>query len=1001
LTLIKIKDLPIYYAKIPLSKLEKPIKNFIGRNSILNDIKESINSSKNKIFIIIGHSGSGKSTLINYLLNENFSVRETNFAYWMNSDEGKFKFEFQQFAELLKVNANNDENELINDVYNVLERLNKITRIFLIFDNCESWYSIKKYFNLDRLENLNIFAFITTRNCSFTTSESLHVFQSIYLNCFDRSECFDYLRLNLIVNAEKGLDLKSYLDLIRVKKRPYDLLKLVANIKLNYFPKKSNFNVLEKLAAQKNLWDVLKLISFMDSDFIPVDLISIMIKIEDKTLETLEDLALISITKREYSIGYTVLECFQSEIKKFLESKRNNRQLLECKQNLISVLEEIFNDKNISTKKVFYRSIRKTMSLFLSNSNLTTPIKKASLFFKFAEFCMYWKDFSEAIGFYKKLLKLNKSLIMNSNEGFIHSFSNEKILHFIGNAYYMQADHGNALEFFNKSLKINQETSIIAKNLFFIGMIYKEKVMYQESLNYLNKILNIQAELNDNIIIKANETIGNIYKKQGKYYLAMKYFEDCLKLIETGSENNEMKFHILKMIGDALRNQGKYEMAIEHYNKILSSQINSLEIDILNGIALVYCDQGKYDLSLEYYNKSMDVYRKLLDDDNDDGNLGIAKIISCIGKVLTKQKKYDLALENFEKALILYEKHSFRNCKLDIAFLFNNMGSIYNALKNFELALDYYKRSYNLYRTLFESNKHTEIAILLNNIASVHCNQGNYHLALSFYLESLKCLENIFRNENHSLIAGTLNNIGLAHKNLGYFKTAIVYFERALKMEENIFGSFNHPNIARTLNNMASVSFAEEDYNKAISYYEKSFQINRKIYPNGHAHVAITLNNIANVYKKQNNLRLALEYFDMSLHENRNLPIQDYMNEAKLCDEIASIHFYFGDYQKALSFYEESLKCYFKIKLEISHGLINNLQENIIKCKNGIKRLAKSEKNIFFKTQFHKIFDFFIRKNTNRIEEYSKLSEVYKKNLDQLIIFILLIHSMAYFIIFI
>ena len=177
--------------------------------------------------------------------------------------------------------------------------------------------------------------------------------------------------------------------------------------------------------------------------------------------------------------------------------------------------------------------------------------KKANLIFEKALFFAESKKSTAAIYISKGSLEINKS------------------------------NYTKALDFFFKSLKINEEindTKGIAKSYYKISTTYNELKDNKKALSYnkkslfLHKKLKMKRETCDNLIL-----MGEIYRDYDKKYtLALEYF---LKAFKLGTAIND-KFiiaHVNSKIGQIYQLQDKYELALKHIfiGKKTAQEINS------------------------------------------------------------------------------------------------------------------------------------------------------------------------------------------------------------------------------------------------------------------------------------------------------------------------------------------------------------------------------------------------------------------------------------------
>jgi adenylate cyclase len=219
-------------------------------------------------------------------------------------------------------------------------------------------------------------------------------------------------------------------------------------------------------------------------------------------------------------------------------------------------------------------------------------------------------DISKALEYYHKSLKIQEEI--GCKVGIATSFNN------IGFIYQNQGDFPKALEYFHKSLKIDEEIGNkkgIASVLNNIGLIFYNLGDIPKALEYWHKSLKIQEEIvNKKGIAASLNNIGAIYKDQDDLPKALEYFHKSLKIDEEIG-NKGGKASRLNNIGLIYYDQGDLTKALEYYHKSLKIQeeIGDKEgvARSLNNIGLIYYDQGDLPKALEYYHKSLKIQEEI------------------------------------------------------------------------------------------------------------------------------------------------------------------------------------------------------------------------------------------------------------------------------------------------------------------------------------------------------------------------------------------------------
>jgi class 3 adenylate cyclase/Tfp pilus assembly protein PilF len=370
----------------------------------------------------------------------------------------------------------------------------------------------------------------------------------------------------------------------------------------------------------------------------------------------------------------------------------------------------------------------------------------------------------------------------------------------IGGNLFALGDFDEALDYFQKSLKLNEESkdsSEIAKNLTNIGNIYYNLSNFSIALNYYQKALKIDIEIDDKEgEADNNGNIGNIYSDLTNYKSALKYYSKALKIHE--------KINNRRGIATILGNMGT-----------------------------AYLDSKQYDKALTNFSKALELWELF-------GNkFGIATNLGNIANTYNYLSDYQLAITNYEKALAINEEIGN---KFGSAAIMGNMGGLYYNLtrdtvisrlkeKNSIIHLD---KEYNIERSIKYSEKATELAESIGSrdmlsefygyLEKAYALKGDFKRAYSYQREWIELRDSIFSVQKTKEIAkleatkqGELNekeiklrDLELTRKNneqyvlfLGFGGAAImlllVFFER--RKSEKLLLNILPAKIAKRLKN--------------------------------------------------------------------------------------------------------------------------------------------------------------------------------------------------------
>jgi len=221
--------------------------------------------------------------------------------------------------------------------------------------------------------------------------------------------------------------------------------------------------------------------------------------------------------------------------------------------------------------------------------------------------------------------------------------------------------------------------------------------------------------------------IGSIYRRKGKYDLALLNYNNSINNFSLASDSAGMNLSYLNR-GLILRKTAKYDLALKDYYSVLRYYEKNYNASILcntnNNIGIVYKDLKNYTEALMHYKKAAEFSVKL----NNTSYLFSAN--NNIAVVYTLQKNFKEALNFYNKNLIILEK---KPNKYKLAQTYHNIGNCFFALKQYYLALEYYNKSLKLKESI--GNKDF-ITTTLNSLGITYYMTNNLNKALIYSKEA-------------------------------------------------------------------------------------------------------------------------------------------------------------------------------------------------------------------------------------------------------------------------
>jgi tetratricopeptide (TPR) repeat protein len=508
------------------------------------------------------------------------------------------------------------------------------------------------------------------------------------------------------------------------------------------------------------------------------------------------------------------------------------------------------------------------------------------------------------------------------------------LFHQLGRIKDGQGKYAEAIEFYEKSLEIEQKTlpanhPHLATSYNNIGGVYDHMGEYSKVLSYYEKALEIRQKTlpaNHPLLATSYNNIGSVYNNMGEYSKALPYYEKALEIFQkTLPANHPSLATSYNNIGLVYNSMGDYSKALSYYEKALEIWQKTLPANhpdlatSYNNIGAVYNNMGEYSKALSYYEKALEIRQKSLPANHPY----LATSYNNIGAVYYKMDEYSKALSCYEKALEIWQKTLPANHP-SLAAFYNNIGLVYYNMGEYSKVLSYYEKALEIRQTLPENHPH--LAAFYNNIGAVYDNMGEYSKALSYYEKALEINQKTLP-ANHPDLDTSYNNIAGVYYKIGEYSKALSYNEKSLEIRQKTLPA-NHPDFAQSYNNIAGMYNNMGQYSKALPYYEKVLEISQKTLPANHPLLATFYNNIGAVYDNMCEYSKALSYNEKSLEIRQKTLPANHPDFAQSYNNTGSIYNKMGEYSKALSYFEHALGI-LQRSLPPNHPSIQDVRESI------------------------------------------------------------------------
>lgn len=259
-------------------------------------------------------------------------------------------------------------------------------------------------------------------------------------------------------------------------------------------------------------------------------------------------------------------------------------------------------------------------------------------------------------------------------------------------------------------------------------------------------------------------------------------------------------------IASVYKQQGDFQSALKYYYKsleILEKEQNNNCINVYNSIAFVYQELGNYDKAEVIYRKVLNIIAKGLDNYSYNINsFDIGTTYNNLATILRQQHKYTEAIQLYNKALVVFNK-TFNNAHPSVATTLNNLAIVYCDLKEYAHALECYYQALSIREKILGLN-HPDTAKTYIGIAEIYDIQNDYEKSILLYEKALNIYNNALGTEN-PYVTTTYTKIASLYQKQGNYQKALNYYDKALKIQ--------HESLA--LNGVVSnsINFIGEDNN--------------------------------------------------------------------------------------------------------------------------------------------------------------------------------------------
>jgi hypothetical protein len=751
---------------------------FLDRPKLLVDIESKLLGKEGiRTVSFIGCGGAGKTTLARqYARQQNvpliWEVNAETKESLMASLEAlayaasKTQEEKRELREIQEVkNPSEREGQLL--IF-LKRRLKAQSNWLLIYDNVELLTDIQPYFPHDPKNWGNGRVIITTQNTNIKRNSYVENMKVVNIGELNEAEKISLFNKILTLDEDPvspllqdslqkknflkeippfPLDISTAAYFLKDMQIPYDQYLNHINAQTEDFDetqqsilkdvgkyKKTRYAIISLSLKQimninKEFKDVLVLISLLDSQNIPKDLLY------------------------SYKGKYTV-ESFVQELKK--------RSL---------ILE---NNSDIPTFSI-HRSVQK---IFLSYLIKNYKLQKGSLLIQsiINEFEQYCSSVIEKEDVPRSKLLENHCLQLLNHKNLLTNDMKGTIKAILGRIYFYSDKHVHAEKFLEESLidlkdYYGDNHIQLARPLVYLGSIYRTSGKREKAKDFLEKSISIYNKYTPKDYLGfswALAQLGNAHKEFGEYKKARDLLKKSIEMQRLpGNTDNVKLAWIFTYLADVFRILGEYEEGkyyseeslrifrkiygddhvrtawalsylgyihgilgnykkalslIEESLNILSKHFSTDHISFISGyadIGMIYSYLGYYEKSKSFFEKVLKIMSKYYGEDE----FRKAYPLVFLANSYISLGNYSLAKSILEKNLTIHKQY-FGDTHLKVSWVSSYLGNAYKKLGEHEKAKDALKKSLFTYERHY-GESHIETARILRDLGEVYLLEGN------------------------------------------------------------------------------------------------------------------------------------------------------------------------------------------------------------------------------------------------------------------------------------
>ncbi|MBN9344093.1 MAG: hypothetical protein BGO76_06340 [Caedibacter sp. 38-128] len=779
--------------------LSVPTDNsLLMRPYFMAQIEESLKENRSiQTVALVGIGGAGKTTLA-----RQYAQSQKSSVVWEINAETKesLRNSFENLAYALA--RTEEQKKILKEIEEIKDAQERGEKVFLfatemlraysgwllLYDNIEKFADIQKYFpyNPDVWGQGKVI--VTTRDNNIVSNN--YVDKYLYIDELSPQEKLAlFVKImsngnkNISTSVEKQqaekfladlppfpLDISvagHYLRMTNVKYEQYlEYLKennnAFAEIQENVLKEasdytKSRYSIItlslkQLLEAHKDFADLLLIISLLDSQNIPKDLLDAYkgSVIVDNFIYHLKKYSLITheigstnLTSN-FSIHRSTQEISLTYLTKTLGLRKESPLLQVISSRLESYLDQLIDKEDFSKRKLLVPHYEK----FLNYSNLLSSAVKGVIEGKLGYLYYSLGDYNKAKS------KLEEGLNNLRTTPLENSSTFAKILVYLAYSYWDLGHYVKAKTVTEQALQkfkiyAPDNKAEIARALGLQGILCAELDDYEKARKLLEESLAIYKKyVPDKYAGIADVLIylGVANRYLGDYKKAKILFEQGLKLYTKYLPQNYVAIGwAFANLGNVESDLGFYEKAEFNFEKglrIYQNYLSGHQVEIARFLARLgklYNELGYYEKAENYFKESLTIYKKYLP----QNHVAVAWALAYLSMVNRGLGHLKQAKSLIEESLLIYKQHLADDC-IEVARALTFYANIYRDLGDYNNAKSLLQKSFSSYEKVY-GIEHINTARILRDLGAVYCAQGETKIAEDLLKKALK----IFKQEKH------------------------------------------------------------------------------------------------------------------------------------------------------------------------------------------------------------------------------------------------------------